>query len=69
VSALEFIPNIEIVFVLPRQGDFVTPATNRVFAMEKGERLAVYVPSLAVVQMMVVAHADDYTDYTNKVKN
>jgi len=37
--------------------------------MEKGERLAVYVPSLAVVQMMVVAHADDYTDYTNKVKN
>jgi len=37
--------------------------------MEKSERLAVYVPSLAVVQMVVVAHADDYTDHANKVKN
>jgi len=56
-------------FALPRQRDFVTPATYRIFAMEKSERLAVYVPSLAVVQMVVVAHADDYTDHANKVKN
>ena len=56
-------------FTAPRQRDFVTPATYGIFAMKKSKRLAVYVPSLAAVQMVVVAHADDYTDHANKVKN